>query len=76
MQAITAKRVLMVLIAVFSLSLMIGCAGREYAHKDPYPYIVLSQGIAGGRPGCRSSASSRQGQGMSCGIQSRRRFKE
>ncbi len=39
MHAITAKRVLMVLIAMFSLSLMTGCAGREYAHKDPYPYI-------------------------------------
>jgi outer membrane protein OmpA-like peptidoglycan-associated protein len=38
MQIITAKRVLMVVIAVFSLGLMIGCAGREYAHKDPYPY--------------------------------------
>jgi len=39
MQIITARRVLIVVIAVFSLSLMIGCAGREYAHKDPYPYI-------------------------------------
>ncbi len=39
MQAITAKRVLMVVIAVLSLSVMFGCAGREYAHKDPYPYM-------------------------------------
>ncbi|MFH1702371.1 MAG: hypothetical protein ABIB41_02915, partial [Nitrospirota bacterium] len=39
MQIITARRVLIVVIAVFSLSLMIGCAGREYAHKDPYPYM-------------------------------------
>lgn len=39
MQAITAKRVLIVVIAVFSLSMIFGCAGREYAHKDPYPYI-------------------------------------
>jgi hypothetical protein len=39
MHVITAKRVLIVIIAVFSLSLMIGCAGREYAHKDPYPYM-------------------------------------
>jgi len=38
MKAITAKRVLMVLIAVFSLSLMIGCAGKEFAPKDPYTY--------------------------------------
>jgi OOP family OmpA-OmpF porin len=38
MQAITAKRVLMILIAVFSLSLMIGCAGKEFAPKDPYMY--------------------------------------
>ena len=39
MQTITARRVLMVVIAVLSLSVMIGCAGREYAHKDPYPYM-------------------------------------
>jgi len=39
MQAITAKRVLMAVIAVFSLSMMFGCEGREYAHKDPYPYM-------------------------------------
>ena len=38
MQAITAKRVLMVVIAVFSLSVMFGCAGREFAPKDPYTY--------------------------------------
>lgn len=39
MQAIVTKRVVLVVIAVvFSLSLMIGCAGREYAHKDPYPW--------------------------------------
>ena len=34
MQAITAKRVLMVLIAVFALSFLIGCAGRIYAPKE------------------------------------------
>jgi OmpA-OmpF porin, OOP family len=39
MQVITTKRVLMVVIAMFSLSLLVGCAGREYAHKDPYPYV-------------------------------------
>jgi OmpA-OmpF porin, OOP family len=39
MQVITVKRVLMVVIAVFSLSLMLGCAGREYVHKSPYPYM-------------------------------------
>ena len=39
MQAITAKRALMVVIAMVSLSFMTGCAGREYAHKNPYPYM-------------------------------------
>ena len=39
MQAITAKRVLIVVIAVFSMSLLIGCADMEYAHKNPYPYM-------------------------------------
>src|SRR4030042_413785 len=39
MQAITARRVLIVVIAVFSMSLLIGCADMEYAHKDPYPYM-------------------------------------
>jgi OmpA-OmpF porin, OOP family len=39
MQAITVRRVLIVVIAVFSLSFMTGCTGREYAHKDPYPYV-------------------------------------
>ena len=38
MQAITAKRVLIVVIAVLSLSVMFGCAGREFAPKDPYMY--------------------------------------
>ncbi len=38
MQAITAKRVLIVVIAVFSLSMMFGCAGMEFAPKDPYMY--------------------------------------
>ena len=38
MQAITAKRVLIVVIAVFSLSVMFGCAGKEFAPKDPYMY--------------------------------------
>src|SRR3989304_50750 len=38
MQAITAKRVLIVVIAVFSLSVMFGCAGMEFAPKDPYMY--------------------------------------
>jgi OOP family OmpA-OmpF porin len=34
MQAITAKRVLMVIIVVLSLSLLIGCGGRIYAPKE------------------------------------------
>jgi OmpA-OmpF porin, OOP family len=34
MQTITAKRVLMVIIAVLSLSLLIGCGGRIYAPKE------------------------------------------
>ena len=34
MQAITAKRVLMVIIAVLSLSFLIGCAGRVYAPRE------------------------------------------
>jgi outer membrane protein OmpA-like peptidoglycan-associated protein len=38
MQAIIAKRVLIVVIAVFSLSMMFGCAGMEFAPKDPYMY--------------------------------------
>lgn len=39
MQAITAKRVLMVVIAMVSLSFITGCADRVYVHKDPYPYM-------------------------------------
>ena len=38
MQAITAKRVFIVVIAVLSLSVIFGCAGREFAPKDPYMY--------------------------------------
>lgn len=38
MQAITTKRLLIVVIAVLSLSFLIGCAGREFAPKDPYTY--------------------------------------
>src|SRR4030042_5592301 len=38
MQAITAKRVLIVVIVVLSLSVMFGCASREFAPKDPYMY--------------------------------------
>jgi OOP family OmpA-OmpF porin len=38
MQAITAKRVFIVVIAVLSLSVMFGCAGKEFAPKDPYMY--------------------------------------
>ena len=38
MQVITARRVLIVVIAVLSLSVMFGCAGREFAPKDPYMY--------------------------------------
>jgi len=34
MQAITAKRVLMVMIVLLSLSLLIGCGGRMYAPKE------------------------------------------
>jgi len=39
MQTISARRILIAVIAVLSLSVMFGCAGREYAHKDPYPYM-------------------------------------
>jgi outer membrane protein OmpA-like peptidoglycan-associated protein len=38
MQTITAKRVLIGVIAVLSLSVMFGCAGRELAPKNPYTY--------------------------------------
>ena len=38
MQDITAKRVLIIVIAVLSLSLMFGCAGKEFAPKNPYTY--------------------------------------
>jgi hypothetical protein len=40
MQAITAKRVLIVVVAVFSLSLMVGCAGMEKrpAYRGGYLY--------------------------------------
>ena len=39
MHTIIARRILIVVISVLSLSVMFGCAGREYAHKDPYPYM-------------------------------------
>ena len=39
MQTITAKRVLMVVIAVFSISLMIGCAHMDKAPKDRPGYL-------------------------------------
>ena len=38
MQVITAKRVLMFVIAVFSLSLLIGCSGMEYAPQHGIAY--------------------------------------
>ncbi len=38
MQTIKAKRLLMVVIAVLSMSVMFGCAGKEFAPKDPYMY--------------------------------------
>ncbi len=34
----TAIRVFMIVIILFSLSTMFGCAGREFAPKDPYLY--------------------------------------
>ncbi len=39
MQAITAKRVLMVVIAVFSMGLMVGCSGMEKRPKDRSGYL-------------------------------------
>ena len=39
MQAITAKKVFILIIAVFSMSLMIGCAGMERAPKDRPGYL-------------------------------------
>jgi outer membrane protein OmpA-like peptidoglycan-associated protein len=39
MQAITAKRLFIIVIAVFSMSLMIGCAGMERARKDRPGYL-------------------------------------
>ena len=38
MQMTAAMRVFMVVLAVLSLSVMFGCAGMEFAPKDPYPY--------------------------------------
>ncbi len=38
MQMKAAMRVFMVVLAVFSLSVMFGCSGMEFAPKDPYPY--------------------------------------
>ena len=34
----TAVRVFVIVIVVLSLGVMLGCAGREFAPKDPYPY--------------------------------------
>ena len=42
MQAITAKRVLMVIIAVLSLSFLIGCAGRVYAPRRKCNMVLPS----------------------------------
>ena len=62
MQAITAKRVLMVLIAVLSLSLMIGCAGKEYCTQRSIVHVwYYHKELPEADQGCRSSASSRQG---------------
>jgi len=38
MQATPAKRMLIVVIAVLSMSVMFGCAGREFTPKNPYTY--------------------------------------
>lgn len=38
MQVKGVIRVSIFVIAVFSLSMMFGCAGKEFAPKDPYPY--------------------------------------
>lgn len=38
MQAITTKRVLILVIAVLSMGLMLACADRVFAPKDPYMY--------------------------------------
>lgn len=35
---IAAIRLFVVVLIIFSLSLMLACAGREFAPKDPYPY--------------------------------------
>jgi len=51
MQTITAKRALMVVIAVFSVSLMVGCSGMEKRPKDRsgylyYPTALVSADMA------------------------------
>ncbi|HYA26914.1 MAG TPA: OmpA family protein [Thermodesulfovibrionales bacterium] len=38
MRVETAARMLVIVVVVLSLSVMFGCAGREFAPKDPYPY--------------------------------------
>jgi outer membrane protein OmpA-like peptidoglycan-associated protein len=45
MQAITAKRVFILIIAVFSMSLMIGCAGMERARKDRPGYLYYPSAL-------------------------------
>lgn len=45
MQAITAKRVLMVVIAVFSMSLMVGCSGLEKRPEYRSGYLYYPQAL-------------------------------
>ena len=45
MKAITAKRVFILIIAVFSMSLMIGCAGMERARKDRPGYLYYPSAL-------------------------------
>ncbi|MDD1751358.1 MAG: hypothetical protein LUO89_15955, partial [Methanothrix sp.] len=45
MQAITAKKVLIFVIAVFTMSLMVGCAGMERARKDRPGYLYYPSAL-------------------------------
>ena len=68
MQAITAKRVLIVVIAVLSLSLMIGCAGKEYAPKEGSAIWYYHQELPEADRAVEEARQGWQGQAMSCGI--------
>ena len=45
MQAITAKKVFILVIAVFTMSLMVGCAGMERARKDRPGYLYYPSAL-------------------------------